>query len=302
MKYLPLFKVALRHSYYSDQGCPDFDLETSVETERLLENHRCVRKTLEDGFTILITVDEEGRPFIPLSSDATFLFHLRLRNQNFSYFTDLSAFSGIDDPLYSNTTLMAGETTLPLSAGQETPTETVVRVPPLNPPPVNGTFAALHILNNDTLSAEGLPLPDVPVFYIDFLAKQARWSYYCVTDLSPTLGEFTIEDKASAVSERLIFSDENRQDLGAEEDAEDGVAQMLEAQYPDFRTIRFLSDALIPCRQAARQQIEFHMGENRLSEALPNPSFKNNAKLSVTDGDASEEEEILFQVIKYLSV
>ncbi|VAX27134.1 hypothetical protein MNBD_NITROSPIRAE01-601, partial [hydrothermal vent metagenome] len=42
---------------------------------------------------------------------------------------------------------------------------------------------------------------------------------------------------------------------------------------------RFLSDEKVSCRQAARQEIALYMGENRLSEALPNPPVQNNSKL-----------------------
>jgi len=296
MKYLPLFKLWVRHSYYSDQRCPDFEIEASVETERLLKNHRCVQKMQEDGFTILMAVDEQNRPFIPLASEAVFSFDLRLQNQAFAYFTDLSDFSGNTAPLFSNINLSVGESILPLSAGLAAATEAFLaaqRRP--------GFFAQVHIANNDSLPAEGEALSDVPLFQVDFKAKEARWTYYCVTNLSKTLGELTIEDKSTTDSERLTFSIQNRMEFENAVDLGDEVALLLKKQYPDFRKIRFLSDEVVACRQAARSQIAFYMGENRLSEALPNPSFKNNATLGTVEGSIATE-ETLFQVIKYLSV
>jgi len=296
MKYLPLFKLWVTHPYYSDRRCPDFEIAASVETQRLLRNHRCVQKTQEDGFTILMVVDEEDRPFIPLASDAVFSFDLRLHNQVFAYFTDLSDFSGNTAPLFSNMNLSVGENRLPLSAGPAASTDASVAA--LGGP---GVFAQVHIANNDSLPAKGEALSDVPLFQIDFKAKEARWTYYCVTNLSEALGELTIEDKSTTDSEPLIFSIQNRTEFDDASDLGDEVALLLNKQYPDFRKIRFLSDEVVACRQAARSQIAFYMGENRLSEALPNPSFKNNATLSTVEGSIATE-ETLFQVIKYLSV
>jgi len=123
MKYRPLFKLAITHDYYINARCADFSLVLSAETETLLKNHRCVVKTQADGLTISMAVDETGLPYIPLSDEARFFFYLRLNNQDFPYFTELSALSAYDVPLFSNTPLNADVQSLSLSAKLATQTE-----------------------------------------------------------------------------------------------------------------------------------------------------------------------------------
>ena len=113
MKYLTLFSLELLHSYYVDRRCPDFQIEPTPETQKLLKDSRCVLKPFPNGIHILILVDGENAPFIPLPVGAIFGFHLRLQNPDFILFTDLTAISQTAAPLYTNaTTSTSGDLTL----------------------------------------------------------------------------------------------------------------------------------------------------------------------------------------------
>ncbi|MEC4678456.1 MAG: hypothetical protein VST69_06865 [Nitrospirota bacterium] len=300
MNYKALFKVVVKHSYYTDTRCVDFAFKASPETAILLKNHRCVLKTQADGLTVLITVDEDGRVFIPLSSGARFLFYLQLQNKSFSYVTDLTEFGQYDAPCFDNQGLGAGELALNLS-DREANVSFSVRSP-LVSDRIPDAFSEVVIQNNSSLPSENDVLDDMALFEVHFTAKQTRWTYYCVTDFSPASGEFVITDQASDVSDRLSFSVNNRQEFDADLESGDVVARSLSAQYPDKRKIRFLSDQKVSCREAARPEIALYLGENRLSEALPNPPVTQQSNIQVTEESPSTDEETLFQVIKYLSI
>ncbi|MFQ5587911.1 MAG: hypothetical protein ACE5F7_03640 [Nitrospiria bacterium] len=293
MKYRMLFEVRMRHTYYKDQRCPDFLMEAHEATARLLKNHRGMVRHQPDGILVLIAVDEDGRPFLPLSNSAVFRFDLALKNTDFPRFTDLAEISAHDAPRFSNAALRGQTgTALSLDTGLSSST------PPRKKPSV---FAEVEIHNNDTLPKTGNPVVVSRRFEISFSARSARWSYYCVTDFKASQGALRVVDASPSVSGRLSFSDQNQRDLGLQPDSRDEIAKTLAVQYPQFRKIRFFSDAAVPCRQAARQHLEFHLGENKLAEALPNPSFRNHFRLSTGEGDSLKEEDALFQVIKYVA-
>ncbi len=102
MKYLPLIALHLTHPYYVDSRCPDFWIEPTLATQRLLDNYRCLLKSVPNGIRILIAVTDAGIPFIPLQPDMTFAFQLRLQNPDFALFTDLTEITQTIAPVYTN--------------------------------------------------------------------------------------------------------------------------------------------------------------------------------------------------------
>jgi len=105
MKFLPLFDLQISHTYYSDGRCPDFDIEPTAETHRLLKNFRCILKTIPGGIRILSAATSEGDAFIQLGEGARFKFHLRLQKPDFNLFTDLDEISQTPAPVYTNVDL-----------------------------------------------------------------------------------------------------------------------------------------------------------------------------------------------------
>jgi hypothetical protein len=105
MKFLPLIDLLLTHSYYVDGRCPDFLIEPTPETQRLLKNHRCIMKSIPNGIRVLTAVTDEDIQFIPLAKGVTFAFHLRLQNPDFALFTDLTEIRQTTAPLYTNVDL-----------------------------------------------------------------------------------------------------------------------------------------------------------------------------------------------------
>jgi hypothetical protein len=282
MKFFPVFSLQLSHSYYRDGRCLDFAIEPTAETQRLLKNHRCVLKTAPNGLRVLIGGSEQHVPLIALQKGEVFSFHLRLQNPAFALFTDLSEITRKPAPVFTNTE--AG-------AARSSQLSLVSRKSPL----AAGVFADVEIGVTDSL----LDTAAGPVeFSLVFTAKQTRWAYYCVTDLSGASAQLQIVD---AEGPPVVFSDANRIHLNQQPDLTDAVAVALGARYPEKQRIRFVSDKLIPCQQAARKRLQLQLGGTRLAESLPNPSLQHYSTIAGAGGQTAQPQNVLFHVIKYFT-
>jgi hypothetical protein len=109
MKFLSLFRLELNHPYYADGRSFDFELAPAPETQRLLNNHRCILKSFPSGLVVLIAATDQNTPFIPLEPEAIFRFYLRPQNLDFALFTDLTALRQQAAPVYTNAQMGAGQ-------------------------------------------------------------------------------------------------------------------------------------------------------------------------------------------------
>jgi len=128
-------------------------------------------------------------------------------------------------------------------------------------------------------------------FQVVFKSKQARWKYYILTDNKSN--EFAIEDKDKAI----IFDAAGQTDLTKSPDPTDKIASELAKQYPNMQAFRFLSNALVPCQEAARKSIQFQLNGDKVIDALPNPALQNY----VIDLRDSQKEDGLYHIIKYFN-
>src|SRR5690349_4615529 len=103
MKYLELLRLEVLHDYYPDRHCPDFEIEPTPATQKLLKNCRALLRAIPGGVRVLVPADEKNAPFIDLPAKPIFAFHLRLQNPDFGLFTDLSALEAVAAPVYTNT-------------------------------------------------------------------------------------------------------------------------------------------------------------------------------------------------------
>ncbi len=171
-----------------------------------------------------------------------------------------------------------------------------------------GVFAEVEIHNNASLSQ---PADDPAVFTLTFAPKKAYWAYYFVTNRNDDPALFQIQDTDA---EPISFGAETRTDLNDNPDSDDALAVMLAEQYPDMKRIRFISDAVVVCKQQARKNLrltlngeedtkkddkkgaEDTMGDT-LIHPLPNPSFRNPTRLN----GSRQPPESLVEVIKYIT-
>jgi hypothetical protein len=257
--YTTLLEVLLKHLFYTNRRCPDFAIEPDVQTARLLRGHRCLLRTRPDGFSIVTPLDDAGLPFLPLPAGATLRFLLRLRNGDFALFTDLSAIEKI-----------VGEGKWPVFANEGETDE--LQPVPEDPPNGEPAFAGIRIV-----------LPVVAAtLWAGFLAKQARWAYYCVTDHDKQLR--IVDDR---LKDPIFF-------VGGEPGPGDPIAAQLKDIYPGRRPVRFLSQATVLCSEAPRKTLKLLLGEDVLLHPLPNPSPR-----SFTQEDVPPPQYRLFQIIEY---
>src|ERR1700719_1116051 len=102
MKYRAVFSLRLRHLFYADNRCRNFQIEPTGHTQRLLKNHRCVLKRLPDGILVLTAAGENDEPLIPILGNVTFAFQLRLLHPDFSLFTELADITSKAALLFTN--------------------------------------------------------------------------------------------------------------------------------------------------------------------------------------------------------
>lgn len=274
MKRWPLLDVYLTHAYYADRRCPDFQIEPTPETQRLLANYRCVMKPLSNGIRLLAAADD-GAMFIQPSHSLRFAFQLVLRNPDFPLFTDLSGIDQAVTPLYVNERISTRE---PVSL------KLVSR--PSSTRRARSVFADVEITYGDS-PPDLVSGPDK--FQIEFEAKQARWKYYVVTDTASAL-RIAAQDKDAPLS----FDD-----LKGSPKASDSIAAALAEQYPIARIQRFMSTSAIPCRQQPRTSLQLFADAALAVSSLPNPSPRNYTP-DVESGGAPGE-ICLFQVVKFLT-
>ncbi len=116
MKYLPIMDLRIRHAYHADGRCADFVVEPGDETRRLLAGCRCLIQAFPDGLQVLAATADGAQPFLPLPTGKTLVFFLRLTNDDFPLFTDLTDLEGQPAPVF--TTVGADQ---PVAVAGQTP-------------------------------------------------------------------------------------------------------------------------------------------------------------------------------------
>jgi hypothetical protein len=160
-------------------------------------------------------------------------------------------------------------------------------VPPQLP---NGIFADIDLYNNNTVPA----LQAGPAkFQVQFAAKQARWCYYLITDLSDK--GFSVRDTGDSP----LFSTTNAGvKLSADVVAADPVAQSIAAQYPSMTLWRFISDRALTFTNQSRKSLKLLMDGDAVIVPLPNPALSNLGSVPVDGGD---KQNSVYQIVKYFS-
>jgi hypothetical protein len=277
MRYRPLLNLNVSHAYYADGQCPDFQIEVTPETQRLLNNYRCIVKPFSHGLRILTAVDHDT-PFIQFRKELIFAFQLVLRNPDFAMFTDLPEMARSAARLYINEQVN--------TTGPE-PLKLVSRPRPSVPGRASQVFADVEIRYGDSV-------PDMTsgpaTFQIAFQAKQTRWKYYLVTDTTTQPFRIVDQDKDAPI----VFS--NVQDLAQ---GLDSVAAALAGLYPKMRILRFISTSAIPCRQKTRKSLQLFVDTTQAMTNVPNPSLRSYT--TDLEPGSLPGESCLFHVIKFFT-
>ena len=282
MKLAATFSLIIRHSYYADGVCPDFSLEPTSDTERLLKNYRCILKPSKNGVVAVTELGDDGLPVIAVDAAVKFRFNLRLRNGDFALFTDLSAINQLAAPVYGPggaDVSKGGSLTLTTQADSLE----------------NGVFAVAEVPGSVFATPTSWPAQ----FVVEFQPKRSRWIYYCVTDVKLTGKDLQVVD-IGMPGAPLAFSPSNRTDLTQSPDTADALAAQLANQYPELARMRFVSDDVVPCQQSPRK-LSLQLDGHNFPDVLPVPPLRNCALWPVTAQGNQPQQDALFQVVKYVS-
>ncbi|NEN91461.1 MAG: hypothetical protein F6K48_22165 [Okeania sp. SIO3H1] len=307
MIYKKLFELSILHEYYTNELCPDFILEPTIECRKILSGHRLIIKNKVNGIVIISPVDpdDESQPQIELADNLRFTFLLKLQNQKIVNFTERdfqgSIFfnlqeeqlkDGLKCPAFSNKNsnqpgvVQLEEDTVILYYQElpESGTEEKIKLSYEDLPGGQIVWGIVIIENNSSMAVD---LNQSSDYQITFEAKEQKWRYYLITN-SP-MNELLIQDQ----QENIIFSD-------LEEVAEDDpIFDTLDQQFPDPKSKKYFSESTstILCQEEGINNIQLLKNSSIWIEHLPNPPNHNIIKVS----GLTSQEIIQYQVINLLT-
>lgn len=276
MPYQPYFSLSIRHSYYRQQDCSDVSLAPTQGCQNFLQRHRCLAKSDGRGLHVLVSLDDQQRPLIPLDEGAIFTFLLKLNNPKFTNFTQLDAGyqPGRHFYVFSNENIDAGDewelrsqvfSFQDLHQKNASPLLTrCAAIAELNTLQRRQIFGVVEIHPRNNF---GQVTDQPPAFKIGFTAQARRWSYYLVTDQSVAADAFSIRDQdTNAQRQKLSFS-------RVDSDASDRLIATIQQQFPHSQTVVFQSDTPVPCQDQGRAHLQLmKRGHNTAwLPHLPNP-------------------------------
>lgn len=261
MRFVPLASLGVRHNYYPDGRCPDFDLRPTPAMGRLLRNHRMVMRRFADRVEIGIGVDDEAQVLIPPRPDTGLDFQLELRNHRLPLFTSATPVHTVrivarrsPDP----------EVELPIAAGEPAPPDEAS----------TAVFASVVIPFDTSATSNGSMYRS---YRVTLDPSEVHWAYYCVTDLPPANGTLAVVD--AATTDPIGFGPDGGRDLVAVPDPGDPVAGELARRFPDSRRLRFLSDQPVTHRADPARDLQLRLDGQRLVGPVPHPMPALTARL-----------------------
>jgi hypothetical protein len=123
MMFRPLFRLKIRHDYYSDNVCKYINFEATPETKRLLSRYRLQLKELPDGVVVLMGIHSKAATNA-LQINEIFIFQLKICHTDLALFTDFKSLESKQDPFFCNTDNQFG--TLELCDGESWKTENIM--------------------------------------------------------------------------------------------------------------------------------------------------------------------------------
>lgn len=277
MDYRTLFSINISHDYYVNKLCPDFTLEPTTDSYRIIRGHRLILKEHSNGITVIAPADTNNKPFIPLSNTLKFEFYLQLKN------SDLMSFTQTEQKPDSNSFYRFTNANLNQSDSKDLKRIRVQRNN-LSKLGRQSIWGVVEIVNNDSLPEE---LIQPSEFTIAFEAKTQYWTYYLVT--GQEIDNFTYEIEDKALSPILFERTEVSKIINQTES--DDVLKMLSTRFPDASMVRFKSTTEVPSEERGRKNIQLlkkkkieltektEKSETVWIDHLPNPPNNNGTKV-----------------------
>ncbi|MDZ8025854.1 MAG: hypothetical protein RMX97_14355 [Nostoc sp. DedQUE11] len=272
MPYKKLFELRIIHEYYQDKICPDFNLEPTIQCNKILNGHRLIVKNQVNGIVVIAPVDSENRPLIELADNLQFSFILKLKNQDFIDFTEIDWKPGIND-IYQ----FSNEKNTNIEASNLEITKTKLSDRKLFSG--HNIFGIVDIYNHSSMSQI---FNQGSEYKITFQAKKQQWHYYLLTDGETNGDEFLIQDKDTTRKTEIKFT----KFTSAEAEKTDSIFLVLKQQFPQSQQYLFRSDSEIACQEAGIKNIQLLKQKKSESsnpivwiEHLPNPPNYNGIQV-----------------------
>ncbi|NEQ36052.1 MAG: hypothetical protein F6K40_07040 [Okeania sp. SIO3I5] len=303
MIYKKLFELSIFHDYYTNDLCPDFILEPTIECRKILSGHRLIVRNKINGIIIIAPVDpeNENQPQIELAKDLQFTFILKLKNQKIVNFTERdfqgSIFfnlqqkqleDGLKCPSFSNKNIDTPGI-VPLIEDkvilyyQDLPAdgaEDKIKLSYEDLPGGQIVWGVIIIDNNDSLPVDFSQSSD---YQITFERKEQHWRYYLITNDDKE--EFLVKDNEGSISfSSFLDVTEN-----------DPIYDTLKEQFPSSKKYFSESTEKIPCQEKGIKSIQLLKSQSVWIQHLPNPPNDN-----IIQKAPKSEEMIQYQVINLL--
>ncbi len=282
--YAVVAEVVLEHEYYADGQCPDFAVEPSPETARLLLRLGLLSRSTPSKFAVLAPVSgpETSTPRLqapPLN--VSLEFHLRLRNEDFPFFTDLTRLTDLlSNPsaavekappgrpptspgvhgsqgalvasgLARDSVTPVSTSAAPLDATADT---TILRRPLVLPTGRPRPFASVRVVLENVRPGTSSPARQS----VRFAARQASWVYYCIMRAA---GAPSIWDAADEVQFKIA-------------DLSDPFLLHLKREHPGLHCTCVVSEKPVACREQPRT-LNLFLADSLVLAGLPNPSMRS---------------------------
>jgi hypothetical protein len=237
----PFFHMAIKHPYYADMRCPDFEIIPHDKCKSLIQSCRLGLTSYSNGISVWIPV-ENGNPAMAIPQDVTFSFFLFLKNVGFSRITEMAPVAGTR--VYSR---MKGTDVLKFEE----------QAAGLAPADAFGVVTVTGITFTE----------DAPVFNVLFEARKMKWRYLLVSD-ETSLDGFTIEQTRTGKDGKKI---EFKAPRLTNQKMDDAMLKVIDQDYPGAGKAFIESKEPVACLQYGRKNIQLTKDKIVLVDHLPNP-------------------------------
>lgn len=260
MKFGVLCTLRIENRYYRDRRCPDFRVEPSPATARVLQRHRHLVRSLPDGLQLIAALDGSGAPLLPIEGADSLVFRLILANRDFLLFTQPPQMPGHGLPVFVPDEKATGADRGVLRVSSDKASSE----------PGTGQYGEVHL----STSAVQVPVAGRPrEFRIQFEPKAYPWRlYFCSNRVLAPGAEFGV----TSTDRNLSF-----QKVSPAQD--DGEVARLGRRYPGHRILCFESVSAVPCQEPPLPALQLSQGGHPIVAPVSTPSFRNFGRFDATD-------------------
>jgi len=291
--YSPYLQLSLSHLYYQQRNCPDIFISPTASCSRLLEGHRCLLKGSQNRLVVLIPVEAEKTPIVPLDPSLVLTFELALRNPDFLSYTELKSDFRLGETIYRYSNKSIKKTKASRGKGSQH----IV----LN----DNNIEPFSVVDKSPGESQVLGLIDLYInqfppfrknrnkhksqeYVIEFTPQSKHWWYYLIVGDGVDDESFSIADKQGKLKFKQV--DELPFNYGQ---------KPIHARFPHSKAVLFRSENPIQCGEQVISGLQLlkksvpdrdgsQTDEDKESdssaaqvwiESLPNPSMRNGVQV-----------------------